>query len=88
VTCAALPLTVGSRSQGEDSALRQAIGHDARGKISLALYLTGVAGTWLNGSTQALAAPIAVACYITAAMLWLIPDRRITRVIDQRGVNQ
>jgi hypothetical protein len=47
-----------------------------------------VAGTWLNGSTQALAAPIAVACYITAAMLWLIPDRRITRVIDQRGVNQ
>jgi uncharacterized membrane protein len=75
-------------SQGEDSALRQAIGHDAKGKVSLVLYLAGVAGTWLSGSTQALAAPIAVACYITAAILWLIPDRRIKRVIDQRGVNQ
>jgi uncharacterized membrane protein len=74
------------RSQGSDSALRQAVGHDAKGKISLLLYLAGIAATWLGGPTQALAAPTALACYVTAAILWLIPDRRIKRVIDQRGV--
>jgi uncharacterized membrane protein len=74
--------------QGAGSALRQAVGRDVKGKISLALYLAGIASAWLSGTATRAATTAAIGCFVAAAILWLVPDRRIERVIDQRGVSQ
>lgn len=52
--------------------LRQALGSDWKGKLSPVLYLIGIALTWVSPY-------IAQAIYAFAALLWLIPDRRIER---------
>ena len=50
----------------------EAIGRDWKGKISIALYVVGVA--------MSLALPYAaVALYALVAVMWFIPDRRIER---------
>jgi hypothetical protein len=68
------------RREGPGSPLRQAVGGDAKAKASMALYLTG--------TLSALTIPhagvgIALACFVTAAVAWIIPDRRIDRVFRQ-----
>ncbi len=66
------------RVEGPDSMLARAIGLDRKGNLSLLLYCVGIAAsffaTWLSG-----------AMYIIVALIWLIPDRRIERVL---GVHQ
>jgi len=69
------------RSQGPGSALRRAIGHDVKGKISPAGYLLGCVAA-LFGTGTGPGRPgiwIAVACFVAVACLWVIPDRRIER---------
>ncbi len=57
-------------AEGSGSVLRRAIGSDWKGKLSPVLYLTGIALTfWQPWAAQLL--------YALAALLWLIPDRRI-----------
>jgi uncharacterized membrane protein len=64
------------RVQGRESTFAQALGRDLKGKISLVLYL---AGTLL-----AFADPrIAGALYLLVALMWLIPDRRIERMVQR-----
>jgi uncharacterized membrane protein len=62
------------RSQGEDSPLARAVGGDWKGKLSPVIYAAGIAAsfgaTWLSQLFYAL-----------AALLWLVPDRRIERVL-------
>jgi uncharacterized membrane protein len=57
---------------GNDSSLARAVGRDAKGKLSMALYAIGILlafwHPWLSGSLYAL-----------VALIWLIPDRRIER---------
>jgi uncharacterized membrane protein len=59
-------------SQGEDSALRRAVGGDWKGKLSPVLYLLGIGSTfflpWLG-----------LLLYVTVAVIWLVPDSRIER---------
>jgi uncharacterized membrane protein len=63
-------------SDGRDAMLATAIGSDWKGKLSPLLYLTGIALTfWRPGAGQAL--------YVLAALLWLIPDRRIERASNR-----
>jgi uncharacterized membrane protein len=69
------------RGQGPDPALRRAIGRDVKGKASLALYLAGVLSALLGGAHQAVWSYLGVACFVVAAILWLVPDRRIERSI-------
>jgi uncharacterized membrane protein len=61
-------------SQGEDSILKKAIGHDWKGKLSPVLYCAAIIlafiSTW-----------IAIALYVLVALMWLVPDRRIERVL-------
>jgi len=60
------------RAQGQDSILKQAVGRDWKGKVSVALYLLSI--------VVALHFPeIADAVFVAAALLWLIPDPRIER---------
>ncbi len=60
------------RAQGADSILKKAIGRDWKGKALLVLYVIAIAAT--------LRAPlIAQGIFAIAALLWLIPDRRIEK---------
>jgi uncharacterized membrane protein len=60
--------------QGEHSILRQAIGRDWKGKLSPVLYFVGILLTLV-------ASWAAQAMYVAAALLWLVPDRRIERAL-------
>jgi uncharacterized membrane protein len=60
------------RAQGEDSILKKAIGRDWKGKLSPVLYIVGILAT-LRSSW------IPQAIFVIAALIWLIPDRRIEK---------
>lgn len=59
---------------GKDSPLARAVGTDAKGKISLALYLIAIPAAFV-------ARPVAVLCYIAVLAIWFVPDRRIEKVL-------
>jgi len=62
------------RAQGKDSILAKAVGSDIKGKISPILYIAGILlaffSSWISG-----------ALYVLVALIWLIPDKRIERVL-------
>jgi len=60
---------------GPDSVLRQALGSDWKGKTAPILYATGIgASFWVPWLGQAI--------YVLVAFMWLVPDRRIERAIQ------
>ena len=59
-------------AQGSDSTLARALGSDLKGKISLVVYVGGIALAFVSQW-------IAVTLFTSVAILWLIPDRRIER---------
>jgi uncharacterized membrane protein len=61
-------------SQGEDSILKKAIGNDWKGKLSPVLYVAAIILAFLSSW-------IAVAIYVFVALMWVVPDRRIERVL-------
>jgi uncharacterized membrane protein len=61
--------------QGPGSPLKAALGRDLKGKISTCLYIAGVAAAAFN-------IVLADACYVAVALMWLIPDRRIERRLE------
>ena len=63
--------------EGSDSLLRAAIGADLKGKISPILYLIAIPSAFLHRW-------IAQAIYVGVALVWLIPDRRIERMLAAR----
>jgi TMEM175 potassium channel family protein len=76
--------TVIIRSQGDQSALRQAIGGDIKGKLSPLGYIVGAVAAIIGGAGSGWNRPgiwIAVACYVAMAAWWVIPDRRIETTI-------
>jgi uncharacterized membrane protein len=58
------------RHQGPHSKLRAAVGNDIKGKISAALYAVAIPLAFVHQL-------IADAIYVTVALMWLVPDRRI-----------
>jgi len=66
-------------NQGPQSLLATAIGSDWKGKLSPALYLAAIplafASPWISSSL-----------YMFVALIWLIPDRRIERVLTNRRI--
>ncbi len=62
-------------AEGKDSTLARAVGTDLKGKISPLLYLLGIASAWL------VAPWVGIAFFAATAAMWLIPDRRIERVL-------
>ena len=62
-------------SQGRNSLLKKAIGSDWKGKLSPALYTVAIiAAYWLPRVSQGI--------YVLVALFWLIPDRRIERMLS------
>ena len=62
------------RAQGPDSVLKKAVGRDWKGKLSPVLYVIAI--------IVALRSPwIAQVILVIAALIWLIPDRRIEKTL-------
>jgi len=59
--------------EGAHSKLARAIGRDLKGKISLLLYIVGIALAFVRPW-------LAIAVYVLIALLWFIPDRRIESI--------
>ena len=64
-------------TEGPGSVLAAAVGRDWKGKLSLVLYLAAILSTvWLLWVAQAI--------YVLAALIWVVPDRRIEHVLSKR----
>jgi uncharacterized membrane protein len=66
------------RSQGPGSVLAAAVGRDVKGKLSPLLYLMAIAASFYNEA-------ISGVLYVAVALMWLLPDQRIERVIAARA---
>jgi uncharacterized membrane protein len=63
-------------AEGIASVLKSAVGGDWKGKLSPLLYVLAIASTfWVQWLAQAL--------YVLAALVWLVPDRRIEHALQQ-----
>jgi uncharacterized membrane protein len=64
-------------SQGPDSLLKKAVGRDWKGKASPLIYLAAIPmAFWAPWVPQAL--------YVLVALIWLVPDRRIERMLADK----
>ena len=60
---------------GNESMLKRALGNDWKGKLSPFLYIAGIATSfWMTW--------LALSFYVLSALIWLVPDRRIERVVS------
>jgi uncharacterized membrane protein len=62
------------RAQGPGSILQQAVGRDWKGKLSPVFYIVAILVTMWSPA-------IAQVIFVTVALIWLIPDRRIENVL-------
>jgi len=62
------------KANGSDQALAHALGRDIKGKISPLFCLTGIVLAFVHPW-------LACTAYVTLALWWLIPDRRIEQTI-------
>jgi TMEM175 potassium channel family protein len=63
------------KQQGGHSVLAAAVGKDLKGKISPVIYVVAIASAFLSRW-------VAGGLYVLVALIWLIPDRRIERVLE------
>ena len=59
---------------GKDSTLAIALGRDLKGKISVVIYTVAILLSFVNSW-------LAFMLYVLVAIMWLIPDRRIEKVL-------
>ncbi len=62
---------------GKNSSLAKAIGSDFKGKLSVVVYAIAISLAFWNTW-------IALTLYLLVAIMWLIPDRRIERVLEEK----
>jgi uncharacterized membrane protein len=63
-------------AEGPESPLQRAIGGDAKGKVSPLIYLVAVVVAFRSP-------PVSQALYALVALIWLVPDRRIERMLNE-----
>jgi uncharacterized membrane protein len=63
-------------TQGRESLLAAAIGNDLKGKLSPILNVIAIPSAFLSNW-------IAGGLYVLVALMWLVPDRRIERALQQ-----
>lgn len=61
---------------GADTIFAKAVGHDKKGKISLACYVVAVLLAFFNQW-------ISVAIYVAVAAIWFVPDKRFERLVEK-----
>jgi uncharacterized membrane protein len=64
------------RRQGPQSVLASALGSDFKGKISIVLYVAGIALAFIVPWAS-------IALYVLVAAMWFIPDRRIENMLRE-----
>src|SRR5580658_2277596 len=78
LACAAIAYVILERTiiavNGPDSRLAAAVGSDAKGRLSMALYVLGVVLAFYEPW-------VSIALYIAVALMWLVPDRRIEALL-------
>jgi uncharacterized membrane protein len=62
--------------QGAHSVLASALGSDIKGKISPILYISGIGLAFVEPW-------LGIAAYVLVAVIWLVPDRRIEKVMRE-----
>jgi len=62
------------RTEGPDSLLARAVGRDKKGRLSPLLYVLAIGAAFVSPALSG-------ALYATVALIWVIPDRRIERVL-------
>ncbi|SIR61742.1 TMEM175 family protein [Williamsia sterculiae] len=70
-------------AEGDDSALRVALGGDRKGKISVVLYIVGIVAALVVTAADA-GVWIALSLFVVVAILWIIPDSRIDRYYNDQ----
>jgi len=61
-------------SEGNDSVLNRAIGKDIKGKLSGVIYAVAIPVAFVDSR-------LAQGCFVFVALMWLVPDRRIEKVL-------
>jgi uncharacterized membrane protein len=61
--------------EGKDALLAKAIGKDIKGKLSIVFYTAAIPLAFVDER-------ISQGMYVLVALIWLVPDRRIERVMD------
>jgi uncharacterized membrane protein len=69
------------RDQGRLSPVAVAIGRDLKGKLSPVIYLIGIGATFVVSW-------LGFAVYSVVALIWLVPDRRLERMVASRPVSE
>jgi len=64
------------RCHGENSGFAAALGSDLKGKISLVIYSAAIGLSFLSPR-------IGLTLYVVVAAMWLIPDRRFERNVEE-----
>jgi uncharacterized membrane protein len=64
--------------EGPESALAAAVGRDRKAKVSLAMYIAAIPLAFVRPA-------IADALYVTVALVWLVPDRRMESRLNHRA---
>jgi len=64
------------RLHGRGSTLATAVGHDLKGKVSILCYVAAICAAFYLPM-------ISLCLYVVVAFIWLVPDRRIERVISE-----
>ena len=64
------------RTQGTNSSLAKLLGNDIKGKISPVLYISAIPLAFVSPW-------ISCGIYVLVALMWLIPDSRIEKAIDE-----
>ncbi len=59
---------------GEDSVLANAVNRDFKGKVSVVIYLVAIPLAFVNTG-------LAGGLYVMVAIIWLLPDRRIEKIL-------
>jgi uncharacterized membrane protein len=67
-----------ARNGGPDSALAKALGRDIKGKLSLVIYPVAVILAFIQPW-------LAIALYVGVSAIWLVPDRRLERKMQETG---
>jgi uncharacterized membrane protein len=65
---------------GDGSALATAFGNDTKGKLSVVAYAGAIPLAFLRTE-------LALAVYVSVAVIWLVPDRRIERVLGSSDIS-
>jgi uncharacterized membrane protein len=63
------------KREGPDSTLARALGKDFKGKLSVVAYVVAIIVAFWSPTTAGL-------MYVAVAVIWLVPDTRIERVLE------